>query len=100
MSAKEEKKIRDKERKQLEEAARMKADALRDDDLAFDVAFEAPADSEAAAEARDIKVSAIPEPRATRLALPRTPACLPEPCRVLPRGCALHSHLYKGVMGV
>ena len=58
ISAKEEKKIRDKERKQMEDAARMKAEALRDDDLAFDVAFEAPTDTEAAAEARDIKVSA------------------------------------------
>lgn len=40
MSAKDSKKLADKERKLLEEAARAKEAALRDDDNVFDVSYE------------------------------------------------------------
>lgn len=55
MSDKERKKINEKTRKQQETAARAKAEALRDDDNVFDVAFE---QQGAGGEAADSVVSA------------------------------------------
>lgn len=55
-SAKESRKLADKERKLLEKAAAAKADALKDDDNVFDVAFETQGDGESTLSATDIKV--------------------------------------------
>ena len=61
MSDKERKKMNEKTRKQHETAARAKAEALRDDDNVFDVAFEQQGAGGDAADsvvsATDIKVS-------------------------------------------
>jgi ATP-binding cassette subfamily F protein 1 len=55
-NAKEERKLADRERKQLEKAVAAKAAALQDDDNVFDVAYEQQGDGEGTVSATDIKV--------------------------------------------
>ncbi|WPT16042.1 ABC transporter F family member 4 [Picochlorum sp. SENEW3] len=55
-TAKESKKLADKERKMMEKAAAAKADALRDDDNVFDVSYEQTGDGDSTLSATDIKV--------------------------------------------
>lgn len=55
-SAKESKRMVDKERKMLEKAAAAKAEALRDDDNVFDVSYEQTGDGDSTLSATDIKV--------------------------------------------
>ena len=55
-SAKETRKIADRERKLLEKSAQMKVDALRDDDNVFDVSYEQQGDGDSTLSATDIKV--------------------------------------------
>lgn len=59
VSAKEAKKLKDRERKQLEKAAAIKAAALRDDDNVFDVAYEQQGAEDAVLSATDIKVHSL-----------------------------------------
>lgn len=55
-SAKESRRMADKERKMLEKAAAAKAEALRDDDNVFDVSYEQTGDGDSTLSATDIKV--------------------------------------------
>lgn len=55
-TAKESKRLADKERKMMEKAAAAKADALRDDDNVFDVSYEQTGDGDSTLSATDIKV--------------------------------------------
>ena len=55
-SAKESKRMADKERKMVEKAAAAKAEALRDDDNVFDVSYEQTGDGDSTLSATDIKV--------------------------------------------
>lgn len=55
-TAKESKKLADKERKMMEKAAAAKAEALRDDDNVFDVSYEQTGDGDSTLSATDIKV--------------------------------------------
>lgn len=58
VSEREQKKLDDRERKAMEKALQIKADALKDDDNVFDVSFEGQG-TEALATASDVKVMAI-----------------------------------------
>ncbi len=60
MSAKEAKKIEERERMATERAAWLKAQALRDDDNVFDVAYEKQGDGTDTLSATDIKVRVVP----------------------------------------
>lgn len=74
MSAKDAKKIADKERKARERALALKADALRDDENVFDVAFEGMGEARTAAQenATDVKVHSLSVRAKGKLLLDRT----------------------------
>jgi ATP-binding cassette, subfamily F, member 1 len=74
MSSKDAKKIADKERKAREKALAMKAEALKDDDNVFDVAYEGMGETRTAAQenATDVKVHSLSVRAKGKLLLDRT----------------------------
>ena len=74
MSSKEAKKIADKERKARERALALKAEALKDDDNVFDVAYEGMGDARTAAQenATDVKVHSLTLRAKGKILLDRT----------------------------
>ena len=74
MSAKDRKKIQDKERRAAERAHAMKVEALKDDDNVFDVAYEGMGDERSAAHenAADVKVHSLTLRAKGKLLLDRT----------------------------